>query len=388
MFVEVKPNSHGSLKKYHHLDLASIRVDNYVFELLEDTYTSADYTFLKKVINNIIDIFENDTEYFYYTKCEEILMWPLFFNIFKDLHSIFEERGILHRFKVIDNNTSFSFKSNFWRYEGTPLMLGHSVHYKNDNIDEILSHDNIENYLSNKNFKRNFLSLNGRPKEHREALVQFIIDNNLTEKFYYSFGTSVGNQTHPLYKRLDSKFKDNIRGVGLILSGYELNSFCYICTENAISWQNTTDDIELDKLIKPKQNLFTHLTEKITRGLGTLMPFMILGHPHTLKTLKSYGFKTFDKWWDESYDEEMYWVDSLEVIKKNIIEVSKWDLNYCRKIYSEMMPTLKHNFKRHIEIQHDIYNTFSSVKTISFESNFEQIIKDKLKLAEEEVKLK
>lgn len=380
MFVEVKLNSSSNSKKYHHLDLSSIRVDNYQLELLEDTYQSSQYDFLRKLINEIIDIFEENTEYFYYTQCEEVLMWPDFFRLFKDLHKIFKERKLLHRFKVIDNNTSFSFRDNFWRYEGVPLMLGHSVHYKDNTVDEILSNENIENYLSKKDFKKTFLSLNGRPKEHRESLVQFIVDNNLTEKFFYSFGTSFGNnQNHPLYKKLDDKFKDNIRGVGLILSGYELNSFCYICTENSIGWQNTTDDIQLDKLVNSNENLFTHLTEKITRGIGTLMPFMVLGQPYTLKILKSHGFKTFSTWWDESYDDKLYWVDSLDIIKKNILEISKWDLNFCKEVYNEMLPTLKHNFQRHLEIQKNIYNNFAPVKTISFKSNLENTVREVLK---------
>ena len=30
----------------------------------------------------------------------------------------------------------------------------------------------------------------------------------------------------------------------------------------------------------------------------------MVGNPQSLKVLKKQGFKTFDKWWDESYDDE------------------------------------------------------------------------------------
>lgn len=47
-----------------------------------------------------------------------------------------------------------------------------------------------------------------------------------------------------------------------------------------------------------------HLTEKICRALATGHPFFLLAGPGSLQYLKTYGFKTFDPWLDESYDHE------------------------------------------------------------------------------------
>lgn len=47
---------------------------------------------------------------------------------------------------------------------------------------------------------------------------------------------------------------------------------------------------------------YSFLTEKTIKPIMNLHPFLILGNPFTLEVLKSHGFKTFDKWWDESYD--------------------------------------------------------------------------------------
>lgn len=46
------------------------------------------------------------------------------------------------------------------------------------------------------------------------------------------------------------------------------------------------------------------LTEKSIKPIMHCHPFVIVGSPNSLKTLKEYGFKTFDRWWDESYDSE------------------------------------------------------------------------------------
>lgn len=45
-----------------------------------------------------------------------------------------------------------------------------------------------------------------------------------------------------------------------------------------------------------------HLTEKVFKPMVSKNPFILLGCAHNLKYLKDYGFKTFDRWIDESYD--------------------------------------------------------------------------------------
>lgn len=47
----------------------------------------------------------------------------------------------------------------------------------------------------------------------------------------------------------------------------------------------------------------SYLTEKSFKGISCKRPFVILGPKNSLKKLKEYGFKTFDHWWDESYDD-------------------------------------------------------------------------------------
>jgi len=47
-----------------------------------------------------------------------------------------------------------------------------------------------------------------------------------------------------------------------------------------------------------------HLTEKTLRPLACGHPFMILNGPGALETIRSYGFKTFHPYIDESYDSE------------------------------------------------------------------------------------
>ena len=57
-----------------------------------------------------------------------------------------------------------------------------------------------------------------------------------------------------------------------------------------------------------------HLTEKILRPIACGHPFILAAGPGSLEYLRSYGFKTFDPWIDESYDQETNSVCRLQKI--------------------------------------------------------------------------
>jgi hypothetical protein len=65
-----------------------------------------------------------------------------------------------------------------------------------------------------------------------------------------------------------------------------------------------------------------HLTEKTLRPIACGHPFMIAAGPGSLKYLRSYGFKTFEPWIDESYDQENDSVRRLEKIVDSMHEFS------------------------------------------------------------------
>ncbi len=91
-----------------------------------------------------------------------------------------------------------------------------------------------------------------------------------------------------------------------------------------------------------KEHSGIFITEKTYKAIAYGNPFVINGDNGSLAYLKIMGFKTFDKWWDESYDND----NSHTKIKKiaDIIEeLHKKDVNELKIMYNEMMPILKHN---------------------------------------------
>jgi hypothetical protein len=115
-----------------------------------------------------------------------------------------------------------------------------------------------------------------------------------------------------------------------------------------------------------------HLTEKIFKPIVLKQPFVLLGSEGNLSYLKEYGFKTFDKWWDESYDQCKDPIQRLSKvcdIVENICKLSHHDLS---DLMLEMEDTLEHNFNRFYSKQ--FINDVWTELTINLDSAFSQLV--------------
>lgn len=87
-----------------------------------------------------------------------------------------------------------------------------------------------------------------------------------------------------------------------------------------------------------------HLTEKIFKPIVSRRPFILVGAPGNLAYLKSYGFKTFDKWIDESYDLENDNDTRIELIIEQLEKLCKLSHNELTQMHEEMQEVLEYNF--------------------------------------------
>ena len=68
-----------------------------------------------------------------------------------------------------------------------------------------------------------------------------------------------------------------------------------------------------------------HLTEKSLRPIALAQPFILAATQGSLEYLRSYGFKTFDSVWDESYDQIADAETRLSAIVNLMKSISNWD---------------------------------------------------------------
>ena len=135
---------------------------------------------------------------------------------------------------------------------------------------------------------------------------------------------------------LDSiKFPLRIDSVGDIPNGSQtigpisalMESFLHVVTETCF-WDQRT-----------------HLTEKIFKPIVARQPFVLVGCAGNLKYLQSYGFKTFDRWWDESYDEIQDPILRLEKIVDIINEICSMNFEELQNTLQGMKHILDHNYE-------------------------------------------
>lgn len=90
-------------------------------------------------------------------------------------------------------------------------------------------------------------------------------------------------------------------------------------------------------------NEWCFITEKCIRPMIGLHPFIVFGNPHTLKILKNYGFKTFDKIIDESYDNEFDSKKRFEMAYSEVKKLNNISKEELHEKYYSILDILTHN---------------------------------------------
>lgn len=115
-----------------------------------------------------------------------------------------------------------------------------------------------------------------------------------------------------------------------------------------------------------------HLTEKILRPIACGHPFILAAGPHSLEYLRSYGFKTFSPWIDETYDQEVDSVQRLQKIIGSMKQLQSLPRARLLEIYNELIKIAEFNQQRFFskefmdqvtnELTNNLKNAFTSVK--------------------------
>jgi hypothetical protein len=109
-----------------------------------------------------------------------------------------------------------------------------------------------------------------------------------------------------------------------LIKSYE-ESFCAIVTETIFATP------------------LAYVSEKTTRAMCANLPFILVAGPNSLEYLKKLGFKTFDRWWDESYDQEQDHEKRILMIMDLIDYIGSKSINDLKDIYTDMKEVLDHN---------------------------------------------
>lgn len=88
-----------------------------------------------------------------------------------------------------------------------------------------------------------------------------------------------------------------------------------------------------------------HLTEKTFRPICLQMPFVLVGTRGSLAYLRSYGFRTFGDFWDESYDLEPDDDRRIALAAQVVIDLHAMSDAQRQQLWRRMLPVIEHNYQ-------------------------------------------
>ena len=89
----------------------------------------------------------------------------------------------------------------------------------------------------------------------------------------------------------------------------------------------------------------THITEKTFKAIALEMPFVLVAPAHSLEYMRSYGFKTFDSVFDESYDTETDDILRVEKVTQLLKDLDNLSNKERQEIHRACLPIVEHNFR-------------------------------------------
>jgi hypothetical protein len=191
-------------------------------------------------------------------------------------------------------------------------------------------------------------------RSYRISLIARLLDRQCTHTGRISFHgniTSVRDELEDPDSRLSSASKkiigenlhnmitfpwtvDRVTGSGEMSAHLDMHDYAL--------WQKSFMHIVTESIFyEPK----LHLTEKIFKPIVSLRPFILVAAPGNLHYLRSYGFKTFSYWIDESYDTEIDASIRLDMIAGEVEKMCARPISDLREMYQDMLPILQHNKK-------------------------------------------
>lgn len=182
-----------------------------------------------------------------------------------------------------------------------------------------------------------FLSYNRNPRRQRIVLLMDLLEKNVFNKGLVSLNSLMYgppencNIEHFNFLKNNAPFSFDDR--------YDLyyNLACNITKED---YEKTFISLVSESLVDEDTLFFS---EKIWKPIMIGHPFILYGNQHSLKYLKNLGYMTFDKWVDESYDDELNSDIRSKMVANEIYKLSQKPLGELKLIRNEMIDVCQHN---------------------------------------------
>ena len=301
-------------------------------------------------------------------------------NITKGILKIKEEFKIRNRFIFFNNDIHGTIVDKELKIEKAGGLLYPQFTYKKELTEKEIKEHFLE-FTTVPTFTKKIVSMNGRFRPSRSILVDKIRKHTPKEDLYLSYhgladdwsfeqAESILQGTYPQHntpelmsllsktpystydkEKITNLYKGSNKQIFIPEPEIYNDIFIDIMTETLCEREN-------DWRESCREGQF--ITEKTTKPIIALKPFMILASRGYLEYLRDLGFKTFDNWINELYDRADY-DDAINIIEDNIKYINSLSIDQLYTMYKEMEPTLLHNRKRLFNLLYKEENRFSKI---------------------------
>ena len=221
---------------------------------------------------------------------------------------------------------------------------------------------NIKNIDTEINYKKKniekikpFLKVNRTNRPERDLFMLFIEHEDLYDKFKISF-PHFSKEDFPTHNRFKKYLKPS--NINFLLNkvpfdidktdetnhgpaGYGEGYFNADLQFQPIHYRNTLFSIVMCAF--PFVENACHLHSSTFNPIHQGHPIIQFGPYKSLERMRERGFKTFDKWWDESYDEIKDGWERFDAILKLVDKLSRKSNKELLEMYVDMKDVLQHN---------------------------------------------
>lgn len=241
--------------------------------------------------------------------------------------------------------------------------------------------NNLNEQVRN-NFTKKFISLNWRFTKHRQMIATYLASEDGYLSWYHNYDFDA-LKTHQSYEYIDvdswevsnnkvyNKLKENCEiiknnspftldvacnnpitidpSAGIVdiwpdIEGQRLGYSPSVNNKLSNGLEPYYKDIFVDivtesRFAQPTANI----SEKVLQAIQYQKPFILVAPPHSLEYLRTLGFKTYNYFWDESYDKEENHELRMLKIFNTIDSVLSKSIIELREMYSQMIPIVRHN---------------------------------------------
>jgi hypothetical protein len=252
-------------------------------------------------------------------------------------------------YRFISANTMADSISNFVYFPSDELLYWH----RNKEISPIPIHTKTREYQ--------FTALSRTHKWWRATVMSDLKRHDVLDHSYWSYNTNVTTNDSPDDNPIEvdtlnirNCVQEFVQGAPYVcdqLSTDQHNDHSMLVQEH---FSNSYCSIVLETHFDADGSGGSFLTEKTFKCLKHGHPFVLVGPPNSLATLRKLGYRTFDHAIDNSYDQEQNNTRRWQMILESIEKIKKQNMHDW---YMSCLDDITHNQQLFLQSKYDRLNT-------------------------------